>query len=242
MATKKNKGVKFGWHFLPTDMKLEYGDGRKAKVGETLSITSKEAPECCVIGMHASETPSQAAKHKKGPVICRVAVSGDLDVDSDKFCGRHRTVIWAKQITMKEAKAFYKDANSGTEPASYWNIEEVLRYAGGPKFDASIEKWAKQNGWKNDDFVGVRVEKVVYEKQDLDEKTVKKFLSDRMVRTYAEIEKDLQAAYKVDGDSNGDNDLNWILDELISSGDVCRVDLYAQNGDDGYVLKLKRKR
>lgn len=65
MANKK-KDSKLGWHFLPADMKLKYGDGRKAEVGKALSIPKDTKPWVCNEGMHASEKIHNAAQFKVG--------------------------------------------------------------------------------------------------------------------------------------------------------------------------------
>lgn len=241
-TTKKKEDVEFGWHFLPSDMKLTFNDKRIARVGETLEMKEKSLkPQICQVGMHASVRPSQAAHFERGLVLCRVAVSGDISRGNDKFCGRRRTVIWAQEIKDKDMLDFCKEiyppyADNGT---SAYDLDRLARYDC-DKFDAVIEKWAKKNGWKSDDVSKVDIVKIQYVKQDLTKGAVKMFLSDRFVRTAAEIVKDMKNVYELDG-SGGDGDLEDVLWKLEANGEICEVSSYAPNGDNGYVLRRRKR-
>lgn len=118
MGKKKNKDVRMGWHFLRSDRKLDYHDGRVANDGETLSYTGAWAPQTCQRGMHASPTIAQAASFRKGPVLCRVEVSGELDTDKDKFAGRNRKIIWSYELT--ETDLVTLKAKLGTSGVQSW--------------------------------------------------------------------------------------------------------------------------
>ncbi len=100
--TKKKKDERLGWHFLPISRELGYSDGRKAKLGKTMSSDDWRAPHVCNTGMHASGKPIDAFNFLKGPIMCRVLVSRDLDgingQDQKKFCGRDRTVLWCSNL------------------------------------------------------------------------------------------------------------------------------------------------
>lgn len=247
MATKKKSSStdqKLGWHFLPKDMKLSYSDGRSVKVGQTLVMKGSEKPQCCHTGMHASEKPSQAATYNRGPVLSRVLVTGDIDVDSDKFAGRARTVIWAKELKEQDLKDILD-----TVKFSYYSTgqDQLVGYLGSaarsyPKeIDKALTEWAKKNGWKSDALANVQTVKLVYEKKQVDEDEVLKFLSPRQVRTLREIEADMKGCYDVNDDSGDGMTLCDALDEAVYAGNACRVEGYDKNGDDGFVLKLKRK-
>ena len=86
----------YGWHFLPDNRRLRYGDSRHVDEGETLEMTSTvhDSPIICRAGMHASEDVFDAIKYAPGFVLCRVLVTGDVQSYFDKFCGRNRKVLW----------------------------------------------------------------------------------------------------------------------------------------------------
>lgn len=122
MGKKKNKDVRMGWHFLRSNRKLGYHDGRIANDGETLSYTGPTPPMTCQRGMHASPTIAQAASFRKGPVLCRVEVSGELDTDTDKFAGRNRKIIWSYELT--EADLVTLKAKLGTSGVHSWASDD----------------------------------------------------------------------------------------------------------------------
>jgi hypothetical protein len=243
MATKKktvkDNQQKFGWHFLPKSMVLGYGDGRKAVVGKTLKMLESGKPECCHQGMHASEKISQAALFKKGFVLCRVVVTGGISSEHDKFCGYARTVIWAKEITQKDFNALNNALNGDYEFETYG-----LMYASQnqpAKFDAFFESWAKKNGWVNDVAGKCQTVVINYEKKFLKAAEVKKFLSERVVRTYDEIYADMRHAYDVDGDSFGAVDLEDTLFSMVNNSIICPIEDYTKIGDTAYVIKPRKR-
>lgn len=238
-TTTKKKDQKYGWHFLPADMKLEYGDGRKVSVGKKLKMKGDSSPATCSRGMHASENISDAAKHHKGPVLCRVLVEGDIDTGYDKFCGRYRTVVWMKKIETKDFEAIYKSLGD----SSYTKDASGLGAASNKmKFDEVVEAWAKKNGWTSDKL-GVSV-KLEYEKKELTEDEIKKFLAVGVVRTAKQLREDMKGVYELDDPDQMDEDLESMLNELSNDyySTICRVEGWASDGEDGYVLKQKKRR
>lgn len=225
-------------------MKLDYSDGRQAKVGETLSIKSNEIPRPCHKGMHASTKASQAAGFKKGLVLCRVMVHGDVKHDTDKFCGRHRTIIWAKELdsaAFTELKKALGYRHSAVAVDTY-TLRNMANFDSG-KFDKAMEAWAKKNGWTSDELpAGSAKVKIEFVKQQLTKDILKKFLSDKFVTTEKELRKHLDAAYELD---NASNDTLGDMLYNMSTGyksTLCVVDSYTEAGEDGYVLRQKRKR
>jgi len=85
------------WHFLSEDKRLGYGDGRLVEVGQTLECKGK--PELCSNGMHGSVRLIDALYYANGPIVCRVEIDGDVIEDTDKLCGRRRTVLWMLNAT-----------------------------------------------------------------------------------------------------------------------------------------------
>jgi hypothetical protein len=243
--------AKLGWHFLPSDMCLKYGDGRKAKVGETLSTDLSEQIAVCHGGMHASAKVAHSASFKAGPVLTRVKVWGEISDDGNKFAGRHRHVLWAKALTIADIKkclteAGYGYSGSGNTTLSDWVCS--LGYAAdqasySTKIGNWLEKWAVDNGLNGGTTQTV---KFVYEKRELTEKDLKQFLSTRMVRTDAEIRKDMEQTWECDGGPSGVDDT--LEDFLMNSSDnygrtdIHIVEGYGPNGENGYVLKLKKRR
>ena len=80
------------FHFLAQNETLQYGDGRKPKVGVPLS--AKGALKLCKNGMHASRDLMVALDNAPGPIRCRVLLEGERLVSDDgKLCARTRTVL-----------------------------------------------------------------------------------------------------------------------------------------------------
>ena len=101
------------WHFLSENKRLGYGDGRLVEAGKTLECEGK--PELCKNGMHGSVRLIDALRYAHGPIVCRVKIEGDVIEDTDKLCGRRRTVLWmfdATRLLHKFACACAEDALS----------------------------------------------------------------------------------------------------------------------------------
>ena len=85
------------WHFLPEDRRLRFGGRTLVEPGQTLTV---EPPlELCSRGLHASVRPIDALSYAPGPILCRVALSGEIIHDGDKVCAQHRTVLWMADAT-----------------------------------------------------------------------------------------------------------------------------------------------
>ena len=243
MATKKkttgpvlNPDQKLGWHFLPSNMKLEYGDNRMVQTGLTLEMKNSSSlmPKVCKQGMHASVKPSQAAGFTKGPVLCRVLVEGDLSEDSSKFCGRRRTVIWHKELTVKDLQAAIRAAGGKVSSSdTKAHLVDVMGSYANDKLNAWLEDWAKKNGCTDQLPKTIKVAPVVI-KPKLTKELVKAALSSRVVRT----EKELAESLIVDQFENGASDLSQAISDLRYDGSVCRVTNYKKKSyEDGYVLR-----
>jgi hypothetical protein len=246
MATKKktaNRNSRFGWHFLPEDLKLDYGDGRKVEVGKKLSIGANISPSACVSGMHASDKISQAASFNKGPVLCRVLVEGDIDTDNNKFCGRSRTVLWMKRITADDYRKFSRETSidiatrSSLDKTSADDLRLNLSGKCG-NFSTSkslvdnwFEKWARANGWV--DTMSVQT----YSKPEFTVKVLKTLLLPRVIRSEKEILKDVGSFYDYDDHNN-----DIFGDEAFYDSDIRVVENYFRDGSHGYCLADKKKR
>ncbi len=230
-ATNKTN-VKLGWHFLPADRKLSEGDGRTVSLGQTLTMkyNSTETPACCSYGMHASERISQAAKFEKGPVLCRVEVWGNIDTNHDKFCGRHRRVIWWKELTKAEMAQLAGGSAKGYSASnSEDNLLRGMRY--GMDFDKNAEALAKKHGWddaKNAVNPVGDTPRFVQIKEKLSDDTVVSLLDKRFVRTRAEIEKQLGNVFDM---SESDD----VFDDLEYDSRVHVIEDFTKDGARGYL-------
>lgn len=247
MATKTKKlpdpsrpDLRLGWHFLPANKTLTYGDGRKVTVGATLSTSA--VPSVCARGMHASEKVTDAAAYTRGPVMCRVEVWGSIDTShSDKFSGQHRKVLWMKQLTKKDIKECFNDI--GYEVPDYWNSETpVSSYINqlgcvvhGEEYqdavEAWLENWAQKNGCPG--LKPKTVKKVVLPPELTTDELIP-LLSDRYVRTREELETQI-------GDQWGEDSVDNAFYDLAYDEAVCVVENFTADGDDGYVLRQKKK-
>ena len=79
------------YHFLRTDRKLGYKDGRLVIPGETYKIEGK--PILCRHGLHASSCIIDALKYAPGPILCKVNLTGDVIHSVDKSVATERTVL-----------------------------------------------------------------------------------------------------------------------------------------------------
>lgn len=86
-----------GWHFLPTDGKLRFGDGREPKDGQKISAKGKL--EIARNGLHASEDIMDAIDYSGGPILCRVELHGKRIDTIDKSVGRTRVILWRVDAT-----------------------------------------------------------------------------------------------------------------------------------------------
>lgn len=249
MAKKKaaaKEKVVLGWHFLPKDMKLGYGDDRKAKVGETLTVNT--FPDTCHSGLHASHRPAHAAHFKKGPIMCRVQVWGDIDDDGEKFAGKNRHVLWAKELTTKDLRELYKHLGISV-PSSYdqsglvHRMGELNSYSYADRANKWLEDWANKHGAKG------KVVEMTFTPKKVTEADVKKFLSPSFLRTIKEIAADMGEAYDCDGSGNQKgslSDLEDALDNLVWGNEATRAEDWKQDSSGrwqyGYALTVKRKR
>jgi len=80
-----------GWHFLPANRRLGYGDGRLVTVGETLTVDCE--PELCRAGLHAGYTILGTLEYAAGPILCEDKLGGVVVRGDDKASATERTVI-----------------------------------------------------------------------------------------------------------------------------------------------------
>jgi hypothetical protein len=238
MANTKATNKKLGWHFLPKDMTLGYADGRKAQVGKTLKYTGTATPQVCYRGMHASHTIADAASFKKGPVLCRVEISGDVSDDGAKMAGRERKVISAKEVTLRDAKQLGKDLkhdglkNITDEYEIAYELSNAA-YDDAPAFNKVMEKWIADGR----QVVEVEV------KPKLTAEILKAFMGVGIVRTKTELEKAFKGFdIEADDDSYHDD----LIEELLEEVDAIEIDGFQKTrnncfGEAGYVIGRKSR-
>lgn len=235
MASKQGK---LGWHFLPSNLTLTNGDGRKVRVGAALKMQGSYTPQTCHHGMHASVLPCQAASFERGPVLSRVQVWGDIDEDSDKFAGRYRRVLWMKEIDDGGLRWIAKSMGESTAlPSNVGNVSYWLKFLAGvndDEFDKAVELWARKNGAV--DKVGA----IPFEKPRLEEKDLLKVLAPRLVRTKKEVLRDLGSVFDMAPDDDGcyDDRFEELVDECHRIRAVEDID---GKGTNGYVLQSRSR-
>lgn len=82
------------WHFLAADGCLSHGDGRPVEVGSTLSVQPTRPISLSHHGLHGCVHVLDALRLAPGPVLCRVVLSGELQIHGDIVVARHRRVLW----------------------------------------------------------------------------------------------------------------------------------------------------
>lgn len=89
-----------GWHFVNNNRTLEH-DAQNVTVepGYVYTYDSDLMPRLCVRGMHGSRRAIDALKYTPGPIICRVALWGDVEMGNDKLVARNREVLWMADAT-----------------------------------------------------------------------------------------------------------------------------------------------
>lgn len=237
MAKKKSEG-RLGWHLIGADLKTKR-DLQDVSVGVKLTMQHNDtvAPQTCSYGMHASDNISQALKYSAGPVLCRVLVEGDIASDYDKFCGRHRTVIWMKEFDKKALVRILKAI--GAEFSHDMDRDQLAQrlkdrrtYNG---VDAALEAWARDNGWTSDEVKKVKAppKAVEYHK---DEKIVKALLSKTVVRSMRSLCKD----FGIRSDSPKVDELQATVEAISGVHLIAHYDESAPtwNLQRGYVLGL----
>ena len=79
------------WYFAPANKRLNHGDGRLIRVGETHGVTGR--PMLCEHGLHGSIRPLDALQYASSSTVFRVRLSGPLVKGDDKCAALKRTYI-----------------------------------------------------------------------------------------------------------------------------------------------------
>lgn len=247
------------WHFINSDHRLGYSDGRKVQVGRALSIPSYQKPMLCYTGMHASRKPSQAASYHLGPTLCKVEVWGDIDEKSggNKLCGRHRKVLIMRDLTIDDCGYINSKLKNKSNSYLLKDLEDNFDndWLGesskdiNKEWDEFLEQQTKNfiNDNRVDENFDSAIESLMntpttqnpkYTRAvlpDLTEDTVKGLLSEDRVTTYHEIENLIKGRFRFNKDS---------LDNILSYNDSIRTIenhyFVGMRSYDSYVLKKKK--
>lgn len=88
------------WHFLPQDRRLTHGDGRLVEVGQTLTMPKEDLPLAYRgHGLHASVMPLEALKHAPGPILCRVAMAGEIQSKGPIIVASQRRILHMDDVS-----------------------------------------------------------------------------------------------------------------------------------------------
>ena len=83
------------WHF--SNGTLGYSDNRRVREGEVYSCEGEI--ELCHNGMHGSVRAFDALSFRKGCIVSRVEIVGEVKRAGDKVVGRSRRVLWTYDAT-----------------------------------------------------------------------------------------------------------------------------------------------
>ena len=109
------------WHFIGHDRLMAH-TGIPVVSGETYRV---EGPLVMYEhGLHASERPIDALQYAPGPVVCRVAMGGEIVTGDDKCVATERQVIWMADAT-EVLCAFARQC--ALDVAHLWDMPDVVR-------------------------------------------------------------------------------------------------------------------
>lgn len=86
------------WHFIGADRRMTH-DGMAIEPGYVYSEPGE--PILCERGMHGSIRAIDALQYAPGPIICRVAMWGDVKQGADKLVAQHREVLWMSDASIE---------------------------------------------------------------------------------------------------------------------------------------------
>jgi len=120
------------WYFAHESKKLQYGDGRGIKIGETHTVDC--VPQCCKEGLHGSVKLRDALSFAKGYIIYRVDINGKIDKQDDKICGQSRTYLYGGVNVENELREFAR-----------WCVLEMMIKCGAPEVIVNYFKTGEES-------------------------------------------------------------------------------------------------
>jgi hypothetical protein len=109
------------WHFIGTDRLMAH-TGTPIVAGETYRVDGPVI--LCEHGLHASERIIDALYFAPGPIVCRVAMSGEIVTGDNKCAATKRRVIWMDDAT-DILRAFARQC--AMDVAHLWDMPDVVR-------------------------------------------------------------------------------------------------------------------
>ena len=129
-----------GWHFLPDDRRLRFGERKLVVPGETVRVEG--TLELCEWGLHASKRAIDALQYAPGSIVSYVRLGGgDVVEGDDKACAHERTPLWMADATRTlhefacwcAERGLAREREAGREPdaRSWAGIEAKRRWLRG---------------------------------------------------------------------------------------------------------------
>ena len=117
-----------GWHFIRADMRLGFGDGRKAQIGKWLSVEGE--PRLCAYGLHASGRAIEALGYlgRESTVVCRVELDGTIVHGGKTMVAQKRRILWAAHADAA-LRDFALDCGTRALQAHYPDAPDALWHA-----------------------------------------------------------------------------------------------------------------
>ena len=151
---KKIEGYWFGNADADGVVRLDYGDGRVVRVGETLEVTG--APVLCEWGLHASRRVIDALRYAHGPILACVRLSGKIVEGNDKLVATARETVWLGDVSVtlqhfacdvaERTLQAERDAGREPDPSSWEAIAVKRRWLAGEATDAELSE-ARVAAW-----------------------------------------------------------------------------------------------
>jgi len=143
------------WHFLRADRNTRFSPIEHVEPGRKLTV--RPPLVMCKRGLHASIRPIDALRFAPGPIVCRVALSGEILTGPDKACATERTCIWMA------------DATRTLHEFACWCAEQALqneRDMGRPIDPRSLAAIAIKRRWLAGEATDTEMEGAIYDAAD----------------------------------------------------------------------------
>ena len=110
------------WYFSDESRRLRYGDDREIAIG----VTHEVAPpiKLCERGLHASVRAMDALQYAPGPVIWRVALTGEVLAGDNKHVATQRTYIAGGIDVSAVLRRFAREC--AKDVLHLWNAPQVV--------------------------------------------------------------------------------------------------------------------
>ena len=166
------------YHFSNLEGTLNYGDGRKIVVGQTLTVYGPV--KLCSYGLHASPSVLDALKYAPGTRLWGVELGSDAIHDPDKSVSTSRTAVrdygdvlplvvefsqWCAARAARAAAAYAADARAAAAYAAY--AADAAAYAANARAAANAANAAANAAARAAHYAAERAEQNRWWKQKL---------------------------------------------------------------------------